>query len=60
MGQIMKPQTMKPQTTKANPELEDLKDALRDYLNEYDNPIQDLTMKRAYLNRLRSLVKEDV
>jgi len=34
-----------------------MKKAIRLYLNEYDNPMQDLTMKRQRLNELRRLVR---
>lgn len=51
-------------TTKATPlsgkefDLIKLRRAVRDFLNEYDNPIQDLTMKRIVLQKLRELVME--
>jgi len=38
-------------------DLEILRQAVRLYLNEYDNPLQDLTMKRQRLNDLRKLVR---
>lgn len=56
-----------PQTTNPAPlinsawrEIKELKDAIRLYLHEYDNPMQDLTMRRSRLNKLRELVRENV
>ena len=38
--------------------IEELIEAVKLYINEHDNPIQDLTMRRVRLQKLRDFVRK--